>query len=59
MPDGKKLPPDLEDVRAKHAAAMHRQSARPTRERTMTIQALARAELEIHERIRREAKEHP
>ena len=59
MPDGAKLPPDLEDVRAKHRAAMHRQSAKPTRKRTLAIQALARAEREIHDRIRRENKEKP
>ena len=59
MPDGAKLPDDLKDVRAKHRAAMHRQSARSTRERTLAIQALARAEREIHDRIRRENKEKP
>ena len=57
MPDGAKLPPDLKAVRAKHRAAMHRQSARPTRKRTLAIQVLAKTEREIHDRIKREAKE--
>jgi len=52
MPDeADKLYDALKRVRAQHHAAMRRQSVRATRERTLAIQALARAEREIHEKL--------